>query len=144
MWLDQRGIAHTVDIPWCDAVILSPRSYDVLQRTPPAPLYDVLDDVEDDIFRRIGASQFSSVQEARYAERPPPRISIGLTGPQRATAEVLELQLRRQPLRWRLDYVSAVRDCLDALAREWVTAAAVRAAAAAQASERLASEVASC
>jgi len=119
MWLDERGLTHTVDIPWRDAVGLTTSSYHVLRHALPGRLYDVLDDVEDEIFQRLEGSQFSSVQEARYAERPPPRITIGLIGPQHVAAQILRLQLYRQPLRWRLDYVWALRACLDALvARE--------------------------
>ena len=126
MWRDERGLIHTVNIPWGDAVGMSTKSYGILKQAPAASLYDLLEDTEDDIFRRIEGSPLSAVQEARYAERPPPRIKVGILGPQHVTAEILGLQLSRQPMRWRLDYVWALRDCLDALPWEWAESAEAR------------------
>jgi hypothetical protein len=52
---------------------------------------------------------------AAFANRLPPRVTLGLAGPPAATLDVLGAQLVRQSARWRLDYVWAIRECLAEL-----------------------------
>ena len=119
MWVDARGMIHTVDHPgWSDLVNMSPASYAALTQTPAAWLHDVLDDIEDDFFDGVAGLNAGAAEEARFVDRLPPRLTLGLVGPPAATPAILAVQLLRQSPRWRLDYVWALRDCLTSL-REW-------------------------
>lgn len=119
MWVDERGMIHTVDHPgWSDLVNMSPPSYAALRQTPAAWLHDVLDDIEDDVFEGVTGLNAGRAEEAQFVDRLPPRITLGLVGPPAAMPAILADQLVRQPLRWRLDYVWALRECLTSL-REW-------------------------
>ena len=115
MWIDERGAVHLADVQWTTIVHFSPHAYGVLNRTLPAELHDVLDIVEDDVYAVIAQTTFHPEREAEFQVALPPKVSIGLVEPSAAAAELLDLQLRRHPFRWRLDYVFAVRDCLALL-----------------------------
>ena len=68
------------------------------------------------IYDAVEACTIDSAEEAAFAERLPDRMTLRLTTRRldRVPVHVAE-QLRRQPLRWRLDYVWALRDCFRAL-----------------------------
>jgi hypothetical protein len=113
MWVDGRGTYHVVDHPeWDELVHMSPRS-DAILRLSPAPwILDVLDEVEEAVFEHVERAGVDPAEEAGFVDRLPPRITLGLPGPVEGTAEALAVQLRWQPLRWRVDYVWALRDRL--------------------------------
>jgi hypothetical protein len=116
MWRDERGLVHTaVRSHWTELVKMSSGSYAAFRAMPAAWLHDALDEVEDDFFEQVTQQKADPAEEARFVDRMPPRMTLGLLGPATATVEVLTGQLRRQPLRWRLDYVWALRDCLTEL-----------------------------
>jgi hypothetical protein len=113
MWVDERRTVHTVEADhWTRVVDLSPASRAALEAAPAVGLQDLLDDVEEDTLSWWEAHVVDPVEEASFARRLPPRITVGLVGPPLATIDVLGAQLRRQSARWRLDYVWALRDCL--------------------------------
>jgi hypothetical protein len=117
MWVDERHMVHTGEPShWTAVIKLSPSSLAALRRTPPAEIYDMLDEVEDAFFEWLGTQLFDPVVEADFADRLPPRVTLGLAGPPAATLDVLGAQMVRQSTRWRLDYVWAMRECLAELA----------------------------
>ena len=113
MWVDAHQMVHTSEPNhWTTVVRLSPSSLAAFRRTPPAWVHELLDDFEDDFFGWWDAQHIDPAEEILYVERLPPRLTLGLAGPPIATLEVLGAQLVRQSVRWWLDYVWALRDCL--------------------------------
>ena len=116
MWVDQRGLLNTTEpSDWTGLLDLSDRDFVILKLTPSDPIHDMLDAVEDEIADAVAACTIDPGEEAAFVERLPDRMALRLTRRiDRVAARVAE-QLRRQPLRWRLDYVWALRDCLRTL-----------------------------
>ena len=117
MWVDQRRLLNTTEpFDWTELVEISMRVFGLLKLTSANQVHDVLDTVEDEIFDAVEACAIDSAEEAAFAEQLPGRMTLRLTTRRldRVPAHVAE-QLRRQPLRWRLDYVWALRDCLQTL-----------------------------
>lgn len=111
MWVDGRGTFRTADHPEFDEVVhMSPRSDAILRLTPRPWIFDVLDDVEEEVFEHVERVGVDPAEEARFVDRLPPRVTLGVPGPVEGTADALSVQLRWQPVRWRVDYVWAVRD----------------------------------
>jgi hypothetical protein len=113
MWVVERGIVHTADVDWASVIAMSDVELVALRAASRASLHDALDLVEDGVFDYIGSSVLSAAEEAPFVEQAPPRLELKLAG-QAIVAAALTKQLLQQPLRWRLDYVWAVRDCLRA------------------------------
>ena len=113
MWIDERQMVHTTGHShWTDVLRLSPSGSAALRDIPPAWVHSMLDDIEDDLFDWWLTQRIDRAEEALYVDREPPRLTLGLIGPPGATLEILRAQLLRQSLRWRLDYLWALRDCL--------------------------------
>ena len=108
MWMDERGVAHTVALP-NPAEVMSHRfraSLDVLVSRRQAEVAGVLERLENGIYEKV-----SSVPvDGAYERRSPPR---SLLDDQVWSEQELEAALEQVDLRWRLDALLAVGEYIS-------------------------------
>ena len=113
MWVDSGGRVYMAEpADWRQLVELSADDYGRLYRSEPAHVHDVLDSVEDDLFREIELREVDPTEEEDFIDKLPPPLALNLTESPTTVPSAVRETLRRQPLRWRIDYIWALKDCL--------------------------------
>ena len=115
MWIDERSIVHTADARWDRVLLLSDEELALLRQAQLTEVFDVLDDAEDQIFAAIETQRVNAAEEESFAGRIPEPTTLPLAGPSNELPSRVAAQLAETPLRWRLDHVWSIRDCLREL-----------------------------
>jgi hypothetical protein len=115
VWIDERLIVHTADARWDSVLLLSEEELALLRQAHVTEVFDVLDDVEDQIFATIETQPVNAAEEESFKGRMPEPATLPLAGPSNELPSRVAAQLAKTPLRWRLDHVWSIRDCLRAL-----------------------------
>jgi hypothetical protein len=113
--MDQGGRTHTVAVPdWADVVEVRVDGGAELTTEEVEAVHLALDEIEEEFFEQVQEHRFEEQVEAQYVNAVPEPLILRATGGNPASvAASLAEQLRAQPLRWRIDYLEAVRDLLD-------------------------------
>lgn len=120
MWMSADRLTHTVAVPdWISVVDvrISGRSGAAsLEPDELGAVEEALEALEEQFLAEAEHHSFDERAEAPYVEAVPDRLVIRLTGAGPASlAASLAEQLGAQPLRWRYDYIEALRDHLFAV-----------------------------
>jgi hypothetical protein len=107
VWLDERGVAHTVALP-NPSELMTDRfkaSLDALISAHRGEVADLLERLEEEIYQQV----FSIPVDPAYEGLSPPQE---LLAPEVWSVEDLAVVLSEIDLRWRLDCVCAMGDYL--------------------------------
>lgn len=117
MWVDATGVSHTVASPRWEAVIsLDDRDRDLAISPGDVELIDaLLDELEEETYGEIALLGFDPAVEATFEGVSPAQLELPplvANGDRADWRTSLIAHLAAQPLRWRLDYMEAIRDWL--------------------------------
>ena len=117
MWLTGDGVVHTVAVPDPGTVVALHRADGAPPSTADvAALAEARDELELLFFAEVAATDTDPAAEQPFAEAVPPLLTITLHGSTPADrAGSFTRQLAEEPVRWRLDWLLAVDDLLEAL-----------------------------
>jgi hypothetical protein len=112
MWVDSKGVAHTVALP-DPAAVMDPDfrvALSALAEHASDHVLGVLHECEVALFEDVAASRWDPEIEALFEAVPPP---AGLLTGRLASPWALRDALEGTDPRWRLDAICAVGDFLD-------------------------------
>ena len=112
MWIDERGVAHTVALPKPKEIMTKSfrRSLDSLLHTERAQVETVLAGAEETIYEKGSLEPVDRETEAGYEGRTPPvKVLDGAL----TDANDLRAAIDNVDPRWRLDVVLALQDYAD-------------------------------